>query len=165
MNSSECCGGKLARRSVLTAAVAGTASIGLAACAGAAEPSAAPTQSASASPSDTGASPTQSDSPTAVAATVLGATSAVEVGGGAKFPVGEGTVIVTQPQAGEFVAFDARCTHQGCVVSGVSEGEIRCGCHGAKFDIATGEVRGGPAESPLKAVKIAVVNDEIVLEN
>lgn len=166
MSASGCCGGDLARRSVLTAAVAGTATVGLAACAGATEPPAAPTaeptQSGSASPTDP--SPSESES-AAAAATVLGAASAIEIGGGAKFTIGKDTVIVTQPQAGEFVGFDARCTHQGCVVTGVSDGEIRCGCHGARFDIASGEVRGGPAESPLKGVRISVVNDEIVLEN
>lgn len=158
MNSAECCGG-VARRSVLTAAVAGTATIGLAACAGA-DPTASPTPTDSASPTDSSPTPAET-----TAATVLGAASAIEVGGGAKFPNGESTVLVTQPQAGEFVAFDARCTHQGCVVSGVTDGEIRCGCHGAKFDIATGDVLDGPAESPLKPVRISVVNDEIILEN
>jgi Rieske Fe-S protein len=160
MSSSECCGG-VARRSVLTAAVAGTATLGLAACA-AVDPTASSLPTDSASPTD--ASPTPAES-TAAAATVLGAVSAIKVGGGTKFPNGESTVLVTQPQAGEFVAFDARCTHQGCVVSGVTDGEIRCGCHGAKFDMATGEVLDGPAESPLKPVRISVVNDEIILEN
>ena len=164
MSESECCGGSLARRSVLTAAVAGSATLGLAACASASEPTSVPSQSPSESLTES-ATPTESSSPTDQAATVLGTASAVAVGGGTKFELGDSTILVTQPQAGEFVGFDATCTHQGCVVSGVTDGEIRCGCHGAKFDIATGQVLGGPAESPLRGISISVVNDEIVIEN
>ena len=164
MSSSECCGGALARRSVLTAAVAGTATLGLAACASAAEPTNSPELTPSESGTDSNTA-SESSSPSEQAVTVLGATSAVAVGGGTKFELGETTILVTQPQAGEFVGFDATCTHQGCVVTGVTDGEIRCGCHGAKFDIASGQVLAGPAESPLKGVMVSVVNDEIVIEN
>lgn len=73
----------------------------------------------------------------------------------ADVPVGGGTVItdkkvvVTQPKAGEFKAFSAVCTHQGCLVNSVSDGTINCPCHGSKFRITDASVAHGPAKKPL----------------
>ena len=83
-------------------------------------------------------------------------------------PVGGGTVlsdqkiVVTQPAQGEFKAFTAVCTHQGCVVASVKGGTINCDCHGSKFDAETGEVASGPASTPLEEVAIQVDGDRIV---
>ena len=86
------------------------------------------------------------------------ATSAAPAGGAIKvsdIPVGGGKVfaaekiVVTQPKAGEFKAFSAICTHQGCTVAKVADGTIDCPCHGSKFDMTTGAVKGGPAPAPL----------------
>lgn len=85
----------------------------------------------------------------------------------ADIPVGGGTVfealkvVVTQPTAGDYKAFSAVCTHQGCTVSGVSNGVITCPCHGSQFDIATGAVRQGPATQPLPAKSVSVGADGI----
>ncbi|MFE2424409.1 Rieske (2Fe-2S) protein [Streptomyces hokutonensis] len=46
-------------------------------------------------------------------------------------------------------AFYAKCTHQGCRVSEVSNGTIACPCHGSIFDITDGSVLSGPATTPL----------------
>ena len=70
----------------------------------------------------------------------LTSTSDIEVGGGAIFADDE--VVITQPSEGEFKAFSAVCTHQGCLVSSVSDGTINCDCHGSKFSIETGEPEG-----------------------
>lgn len=79
----------------------------------------------------------------------------IPVGGGKVFDAAK--VVVTQPKAGEFKAFSAICTHQGCTVATVANGTINCPCHGSKYDIATGAVKGGPAPQPLasKAVKVS----------
>lgn len=52
-----------------------------------------------------------------VAGAVVGTTSDVPEGGGTVFR--EQKVVVTQPEAGDFKAFTAVCTHQGCLVDRV----------------------------------------------
>jgi len=89
-------------------------------------------------------------------------TSDIEVGGGSIYADEE--VVVTQPTEGEFKAFSAICTHQGCLVASVSDGTINCDCHGSKFSIETGEPEeGSQAKSALGEVKLTVTGDEISL--
>lgn len=91
----------------------------------------------------------------------LAATADIPEGGGVVFA--DQGVVVTQPQAGEFKAFSSECTHQGCAVKGVAEGVITCPCHNSMFDAATGEVRGGPAATPLPEKQIRVEGGSITL--
>ena len=91
----------------------------------------------------------------------LTSTSEIEVGGGAIFA--EQRVVVTQPTEGDFKAFSAVCTHQGCTVNDIVGSEIRCPCHGSAFSIEDGSVVGGPAPKPLPAVEISVEGDQIVV--
>lgn len=53
-----------------------------------------------------------------VGGTVVARTDDIPEGGGTVF--GEEEVVVTQPEAGEFKAFSAICTHQGCTVVDVT---------------------------------------------
>ena len=85
----------------------------------------------------------------------------IPVGGGKVFSAQK--VVVTQPTAGEFKAFDATCTHMGCVVAGVANGTIDCACHGSKFDLATGAVTNGPATTPLPTKQATVSGDSITI--
>ncbi|GAB4059199.1 hypothetical protein GCM10028775_69660 [Catellatospora paridis] len=95
--------------------------------------------------------------PGATAAAPPAAKPLVEAG---KVPVGGGVVleaerlVVTQPQAGVFKAFSAVCTHQGCIVTSVADGVIECGCHGSRFRAADGTVAGGPANRPLREIRV-----------
>ena len=73
----------------------------------------------------------------------------VPVGGGKI--LSDAKVVVTQPTAGSFKAFSAICTHAGCTVGSVADGEIVCPCHGSHFSIKDGSVTTGPAPSPLPA--------------
>jgi Rieske Fe-S protein len=92
---------------------------------------------------------------------VLGSTGEIPVGGGRVFD-GK-NVVVTQPVSGQFVAFSAVCTHQGCSVATVLDGTINCPCHGSKFNIKDGSVAGGPAPQPLSKVQITVDGTSIKL--
>jgi nitrite reductase/ring-hydroxylating ferredoxin subunit len=87
--------------------------------------------------------------------------SEIPVGGGKAF---SGTkVVVTQPAQGTFKAFTAICTHQGCLVDRVSNGVIKCPCHGSEFKIADGSVAHGPASRPLKEYPVRVSDGAIVI--
>lgn len=87
----------------------------------------------------------------------------------ADVPVGGGViladpkVVVTQPAAGEFKAFTAVCTHQGCTVASVANGVIVCPCHGSRFSITDGSVEGGPAPAPLASVPVSVSGGTITV--
>ena len=70
--------------------------------------------------------------------------------------------LVSQPTAGQVVAFSAICTHQGCVVAAAGN-EFHCPCHGSIYDAATGEVdHGSGAIDPLPEIPVAVSGDRIV---
>ncbi|AZQ70594.1 MULTISPECIES: Rieske (2Fe-2S) protein [Streptomyces] len=95
------------------------------------------------------------------AGAALARTSEIPEGGGKVFP--DRKVVVTQPAKGQFKAFSAVCTHQGCVVKDVANGTINCPCHGSRFSVADGAVRGGPAQKPLPEERISVNGDSITL--
>ena len=88
-------------------------------------------------------------------------TTDVPVGGGVV--VGAADVVITQPSAGQFRAFSATCTHQGCTVADVSGGTINCGCHFSKFSASDGSVKNGPATQPLPEKKITVSGTTITV--
>jgi Rieske Fe-S protein len=91
----------------------------------------------------------------------LAQTSDIEVGGGEVFA--DQQVVVTQPKSGEFKCFTAVCSHQGCIVSNVSDGTINCDCHGSQYSIDDGSVVTGPATFPLAEEQITVSGSEISL--
>ncbi|MFJ2774223.1 Rieske (2Fe-2S) protein [Streptomyces sp. NPDC087300] len=91
----------------------------------------------------------------------LAKTSDIPVGGGKV--VKDEKVVVTQPVSGEFKAFSAVCTHQGCTVSEVADGTINCPCHGSKYRVADASVADGPAPRPLPPRKITVTGNSITL--
>ena len=71
-----------------------------------------------------------------------------------------------QPAAGIFLAYSSKCTHQGCVVDAYPDANaFKCGCHGAKYDLATGEPDEDTAKSltatGLAKIAITVVGDQI----
>ncbi len=96
----------------------------------------------------------------------LVATSEVPVGGGVV--IADSEVVITQPTQGDFKAFTAICTHQGCTVNEVSD-TINCPCHLSKFSIEDGSNVVGPGGSPtgsigpLSPIEIKVDGDQISL--
>lgn len=69
--------------------------------------------------------------------------------------IGQPEVLVRLSE-GEFVAYSAVCTHQGCTVAYEREtGNLACPCHGGVFDPANvAKVVSGPPPRPLPGVKI-----------
>jgi cytochrome b6-f complex iron-sulfur subunit len=63
---------------------------------------------------------------------------------------------------GDFVAYSAVCTHQGCEVA-YQDGNLACPCHGSVFDPANGaQVVAGPAPRPLPEIPVKVEGGEVV---
>jgi Rieske Fe-S protein len=83
-------------------------------------------------------------------------------------PVGGGTVVsgilVVQPLAGLFKAFDARCPHLAAIVSPPQLGIITCREHGSTFVDIDGSLLQGPAPRGLKEIPIEIDGDKILTE-
>lgn len=91
----------------------------------------------------------------------LTATAAdIPIGSGKIFP--DAQAVITQPKDGEFKAFSAVCTHQGCTVATVTD-TINCDCHGSKYSITDGSVVNPPAPNPLPAKTIKVDGDTLTV--
>ncbi|MFF8279003.1 Rieske (2Fe-2S) protein [Streptomyces lateritius] len=141
---------EVARRTVVSAAGGAGLVAVLAACGGGSD--------GKAGSSGSGGGPAPA---TGEAGAPLARTADIPVGGG-KVLADRG-VVITQPTAGQFKAFSSKCTHQGCAVSGVSDGVITCPCHQSLFDASDGSVKGGPATTPLPPTPIKVDGDAITL--
>ncbi|WP_030147504.1 MULTISPECIES: Rieske (2Fe-2S) protein [unclassified Streptomyces] len=154
-----------ARRTVVAAAGAAGLAVALTACGGSDDSSSGVADSSGSSGTaqeDQGAGSTPSsgggDAP---AGNALASTADIPEGGGKVFA--DQKVVVTQPTAGEFKAFSATCTHQGCAVKSIADGVINCPCHNSNFSITDGSVKSGPATKPLPEMKITVDGDSITL--
>ncbi|GAA3501453.1 hypothetical protein GCM10019016_085600 [Streptomyces prasinosporus] len=152
-----------ARRAVVAAAGAAGLAVALAACGGSDDASSSSVGSGSADGArgDGGASSGGPDGGEDAAGAALASTADIPEGGGKVFA--DRKVVVTQPTAGEFKAFSATCTHQGCAVRSVADGVINCPCHDSNFSITDGSVKSGPATEPLPSVRITVSGDSITL--
>src|SRR6266542_3053632 len=85
--------------------------------------------------------------------------SDIPEGGGKIFP--QERVVITQPTAGTFKAFDATCQHQFCLVTSVTGGTINCDCHGSKYGLADGSVKAGPTTKALIPKTVTVDGDNL----
>jgi nitrite reductase/ring-hydroxylating ferredoxin subunit/uncharacterized membrane protein len=73
-------------------------------------------------------------------------------------------IVLARSEAG-YVAFDDHCTHRGGSLAGGTMicGTVQCPWHGSQFDVATGAVKSGPAEKPIRTHEVRVVNGEVRL--
>jgi nitrite reductase/ring-hydroxylating ferredoxin subunit/uncharacterized membrane protein len=72
---------------------------------------------------------------------------------------GRGRIVVARSENG-YAAFDDRCTHRGGPLSdgAIICGVVQCPWHGSQFDVKTGEVRCGPAETKIDTYEMDPVN-------
>jgi cytochrome b6-f complex iron-sulfur subunit len=88
-----------------------------------------------------------------------------EVPPGTAVPFDEGgrPAILVHLEGGEFAAYSAVCTHQGCTVAYQEQSaQIACPCHGSVFDPANGAaVVNGPAQMPLPGIPVEVRDGEV----
>jgi nitrite reductase/ring-hydroxylating ferredoxin subunit len=89
--------------------------------------------------------------------------SKVPVGGGIKVESSAGVLMVVQPTRGNFAAFSAICTHQGCEVSRATSQAIICTCHDSRFSTTNGDVISGPAGRPLRNFPVVERNGILFL--
>ena len=88
-------------------------------------------------------------------------TSEVAPGSAAKFEDSGSPAVLVHLNSGDFVAYSAVCTHQGCTVA-YRGGQLACPCHGSIFDPANGAaVVSGPARRPLPEVPVEVRGGEV----
>ena len=76
---------------------------------------------------------------------------------GVPFPL-----VVLRASATQMLAFDARCPHLGCAVSGAQQLFI-CPCHGSLFNL-DGTVKLGPAQGPLTPLQVTFNGTQVVVK-
>ena len=92
----------------------------------------------------------------------IAAESEVAPGSAVKFKDAGSPAVLVHLDNGDFVAYSAVCTHQGCTVA-YKNGQLACPCHGSVFDPAEGAaVVAGPAPKPLPEIPVKVQGGDIV---
>jgi Rieske Fe-S protein len=76
---------------------------------------------------------------------------------GVPFPL-----VVLRASSTQMLAFDARCPHLGCAVSGAGTLFI-CPCHGSLFNL-DGTVKTGPAAQPLTGLEVTFDGTNVVVK-
>jgi cytochrome b6-f complex iron-sulfur subunit len=175
----------IARRSALTAGLAGLGALTLAACGGGGSTSGGSSQggasqggSSQAGSSQAGSS--QSGQPSADGSSQDGssqdgssqagsspagdkviALDDVQVDDSAAAKIHNQNVLVFRTGQSSAVCFSATCTHMGCTVN-PSGTKYVCPCHGSTYDARTGKVLGGPAPRPLPKIPVTVSGGEVL---
>ncbi len=91
--------------------------------------------------------------------TVVASLADVQSQGAVGFQDANGSpAVVVSLGGGAVAAFSRVCTHAGCSVDfDPSSKQLICPCHGATYDPTHGaQVTGGPAPSPLSAIKVSI---------
>ena len=92
-------------------------------------------------------------------------TNQIPVGGIIAVDV-RGTQIAVVRVGDTYYAFDDTCTHEQCSLAegDVAGTTVTCMCHGAEFDVRTGEVLAPPAPLPIKVYRTRVEGDALQIE-
>ncbi|QDY75755.1 Rieske (2Fe-2S) protein [Streptomyces qinzhouensis] len=147
------------RRTVVAAVGGAGLTVALTACGSDDAPSGSGEQGAGGTGASTGGTSGGTSGGSSGGGKVLAKVADIPEGGGKVV----GDVVITQPVKGEFKAFSAQCTHQGCAVRSVADNVIVCPCHDSRFDASDGSVKAGPAPRPLSPTAVRQEGDSIVL--
>lgn len=66
----------------------------------------------------------------------------------------------------EFFAIDDTCSHEECSLGTegfLEEHTVICGCHGAQFDVTTGDVLSLPATRPVQSYQVIIQNNQLYI--
>ncbi len=74
---------------------------------------------------------------------------ALDKAGGASVKVGDEIVYISKA-SGKLYAIDGVCSHAKCILGELSQsvGKVRCFCHDAEFDLASGKMITPPFVAP-----------------
>jgi Rieske Fe-S protein len=74
------------------------------------------------------------------------------------------TIFLVKTVDSEVAAFDATCTHLGCLVAWDAPAQVfRCPCHGGVYD-RTGAVKEGPPPQGLIKIATRVDGDRVLVQ-
>lgn len=73
-------------------------------------------------------------------------------------------IVLARTEQG-YTAFDDHCTHRGGSLAGGAMicGTVQCPWHGSQFDVNTGAVKAGPAETPISTYRVEEVGGDVRL--
>jgi len=79
--------------------------------------------------------------------------------------VAAGVPVAVFNRGGALFAIDAVCTHMGGPLEHgkVSDHQVECPLHGSEFDLVTGQVRAGPARTPVRAYRVRFESGALIL--
>jgi Rieske Fe-S protein len=74
------------------------------------------------------------------------------------------TIFLVKTGESDVAAFNATCTHLGCLVAWDAGGQVfKCPCHGGVYD-RTGAVKDGPPPAPLAKVATRVDGNRVLVQ-
>lgn len=77
---------------------------------------------------------------------------------------GDRRIVLGRTEQG-YVAFDDRCPHKGGSLAGgmMICGTVQCPWHGSQFDVSSGEVKAGPANTKINTYRTEFVNNVVYI--
>jgi 3-phenylpropionate/trans-cinnamate dioxygenase ferredoxin subunit len=80
--------------------------------------------------------------------------------------IGDVALCLAHVKDGRFCAVADVCTHEEVELSdGYLDGdEVECPMHGSRFNVATGAVRGLPANQPVQAYAVEIDGDDLIVD-
>ncbi|MDO4919778.1 Rieske (2Fe-2S) protein [Kocuria sp.] len=106
---------------------------------------------------DDAAAPSAPATPTDVAAA-----ADVPVGSGISVNTNGVQAVVGHPAEDTFTAYSPVCPHQGCTVN-PGQKQFVCPCHNSVFDMSSGDVTGGPAQTGLTPYPVKVEKGRVIV--